>query len=894
MGFSQSGNYYLSNFSPGQDLLDNVCFQMIQDREGLMYFATRSGILQYDGKTWSLIPAEGAVYTITIGKTGEIYWAGVSGWGVIQKDKQGNAQAKQLSRNGENIFQSIFAGEFLYLLSEDKIFVITPATNEVATVETSAATGSFSGIYELAGKVYVTTSSQQLYQISGNKLQEETTGLFKGAGTLVFTAQREGRYLAGFASNEIFLFEKGRSPRRVELEDQEHINQSVIVNGSWVNSDLFVVGTLRGGLIFINLNNGKTREKIDYSIGLPDNEIFALYSDHSQGVWAAHEYGFTRVVPYLPFRSFSYYSGLQGNILCATSFNNTVYVGTSLGLFRLEKQDVFEDRTYFVDVPGRAKPPSIQKVDDVEKADTQPQSKRKGWFRLFRKKTGEPVDETVEEAPSETTNPLEGSQSQAVKIKKTDRVLKSSTFVFQRVRGIEAKVTQIIESEGRLVAAGLGGTFEILGLESRLIREGPTRYIYATEQGEVLASTYSDQLKTLAFDGKKWILNDFLLNFNDQVTHIFESGGDIWMCALDKVYRVKTANDGTRQVDAIRMDNPNFDPFVGVDFNDKAVLVNSKGFYGLVDDGRFKKIDTLAESGLSNYFAAGQTVWHRDNHGWHSLAEAGEFTNSAFLNLFANIRYLDVEKGSGDLWVVTGKNELYKINNDRVSPYEHGFRLILRSVSNGDLSKGGTRLELRPDEENHSVTIQVIQPDYLAAEAIEYRFQIKGIDKGWSDWSPANDIIEIPYLPAGEYVLLVESKNIFGRNQYLQEMSIEVIPPYWKQTWFYGVEVLVFSFLVILSFRLSTRYRIVSRLLMLLTIIMLIQLIETIIGQTLETNTSPVIDFFVQVVIAMLVLPVEGYLRNLMLRSLEFRSRFYKFISPRSDREGEYGEKVEQ
>jgi hypothetical protein len=83
-----------------------------------------------------------------------------------------------------------------------------------------------------------------------------------------------------------------------------------------------------------------------------------------------------------------------------------------------------------------------------------------------------------------------------------------------------------------------------------------------------------------------------------------------------------------------------------------------------------------------------------------------------------------------------------------------------------------------------------------------------------------------------------------------------------------------------LSFRLSTRYRIVSRVLSLLTIILLIEFIQTVIGETILTKNSPVIDFFIQVVVALLVLPVEGYLRNLMLKSLDSSGKFYKFIVP--------------
>jgi hypothetical protein len=193
---------------------------------------------------------------------------------------------------------------------------------------------------------------------------------------------------------------------------------------------------------------------------------------------------------------------------------------------------------------------------------------------------------------------------------------------------------------------------------------------------------------------------------------------------------------------------------------------------------------------------------------------------------------------------------------------------------------GGSKLKIEQD--NSRLTFEVVQPDYLASDAVEYRYHITGLEQEWTDWSQANNVIEIPYLPSGDYSLQVESRDIFGKVSTLDEISLDVRPPYWKTPWFYALEVVLFSLFVILSFRLSTRYRIISRLLMLLTIIMLIQFVETIIGETLATKTSPVIDFLIQVIIAMLILPIEGYLRELMLRSLDTSHRFYRFIAPKT------------
>jgi hypothetical protein len=197
------------------------------------------------------------------------------------------------------------------------------------------------------------------------------------------------------------------------------------------------------------------------------------------------------------------------------------------------------------------------------------------------------------------------------------------------------------------------------------------------------------------------------------------------------------------------------------------------------------------------------------------------------------------------------------------------------------------------DQEHSAVRFEVVQPDYINPEAVEFRYRLTGMTEEWSDWSSTNNNIQFPYLPTGAYTLEVQGKNIFGKLSELNPLSFQVKPPYWKRPWFYAMEFGVFALLVLLSFRLSTRYRIVSRLLSLLTIILLITFIQTVIGSVIQlSNDSPVIDFFIQVLVALLVLPVEGYLRNLMLRSLDSSGKFYEFLVPASAKVNEDDEET--
>jgi ligand-binding sensor domain-containing protein len=873
--FAQSGNFFLSHHSPGKDKLDNICFQTRQHPNGIMYFATRGGLLEFDGKSWNLINGNGAVYTVLISEDGKIFWGGAHGYGVVSADDSNLPAMKVLSESVRDIFQSVQFENKIYFLNDERIIVFDPATQASTSIEASSTTGSFVGIFEIAGALTINTSKNGLYKISNGKLTRPPSS-GTPIGQIVFSSSFKDQTLIGTSDNEIYVVSEKKSFRKIAVEDQRYLNGGVITSGSWINDDLVVLGTLRGGLIFLNLTNGKTHEIINYSTGLPDNEIFTVATDQSQCVWAAHEYGFTRVAPYLPFRSFSHYPGLEGNLLCAVSFRNSVYVGTSLGLYKLEKEDVYGERAYYASVDRKKSSdgPKTESGSPVE------DSKRKGFFRLFRKHTEEPAKPGA--AQLETEQKPDKKKRSGKMVLKTEKVLLSSSYRYKKVKNIDAKINSLHSFNNKLVACGLGGTYDVDGSVGTLLLAAPARYIYGTSKNELFVSTYSDEVKTLFFDGSKWITKDLLKNLNDQVSCIIEGDhGEIWLCALDKIYRMQTQAHEIVDLKVIDIDNPNYDEFVGIQLNDSLILANSNGFYHF-DENRntFTKLDSVTDRKFINYFSGNDNIWYRHVHGWNTLGSKQETKNLALLNLFQNIRFISPDSNTENLWVITDDNQLYRYLPDKVNLHSKGFPLVLKTVKNGD-KKTGAGKKLKIDQENSRLTFEVVQPDYLASDAVEYRYHITGLEQDWTEWSQANNVIEIPYLPAGDYKLEVESRDIFGNVSSMPILTLDVRPPYWKTPWFYALEVLVFSLLVILSFRLSTRYRIISRLLMLLTIIMLIQFVETIIGETLVTKTSPVIDFLIQVVIAMMILPIEGYIRELMLRSLDTNHRFYRFIAPK-------------
>lgn len=898
--FAQTGSYFLSHYAPDIEQSSNVCFGMTQDDHGILYFATKSGILQFDGRNWNLINETGPVYTISNSSSGQIYWGGSNGYGRIGYDKNGFQTSELLSEKVSDVFESASIQDHQYFLNETSIFSYNVKLQKTSVIKATASIGSFIGLFELFGRIYVSTQSDGLLTLDNDKLVKSKISI-PGNADVVFTSPLENSYLIGTADNRIYFCSTNLQLHEVTLEDQKYVNASVIVSGRWINKQLVALGTLRGGVIFFNPITGKTDQIINYNTGLPDNEVFALMSDHHQNIWIAHDYGFTRVAPYIPLRSFSHYPGIQGNLLCAISFGNRVYVGTSLGLFTLEKEELYDEIVYYENVlveerKDVRKEKAIPKKTIEEKApeevkqpaQVQTESKKKGFFSFLKKnKTKDQPQQTgaVAQPQEKAEEPRSFSLFKKKPVykreKRVQRILRASQFVYKRVQGIDAKVTQLLDVNGKLVAAGLGGAYEIVNLQAKPILEAPVRFIFANKS-TLLAATYSNEVKSWSVGG--WKSLSLLDTLNDEVDYIFQGANDeIWLCAFNKIYRMQMTDASPSNLQALTIPSKDVDESVGVQWRDETVVANAGGFFYFNRvGGKFEKIDSLPKPRA--YFAGTKNLWYHDQHGWKSFGTRQEQNNLQLLNLFQDLRFITPDK-TNNLWLITGNNELFKFFGDRITPYNSTYPLLIKSIQLADKRVGGHNA-IKIDQEEGSLSIEVVQPNYIGAESTEYRYTLKGVSDLWSPWGSNNSTLDFAYLPPGSYKLMVQSRDIFGKVTDMEPLAFQVRPPYWQRPWFYALEAFIFGSLVLLSFRLSTKYIIVSRLLSLITIILLMQFIQTAATVTLFKKTSPVVDFLVQVLVALMVLPVEGYLRRLMFRSIESGEGLRGLIKKSPKKEG--------
>ncbi|MEZ4946731.1 MAG: triple tyrosine motif-containing protein [Cyclobacteriaceae bacterium] len=859
VSFGQSGNYFLSHYAPTDENIDYLSFDIVQSERGIIYFANKSGVVEFDGRNWDVIESPGAIYSLTIANGNDLYYGGLTGFGRLKSTDSGITTFQSLSStvNAGNIFKSKTIGSKVYFLNESHLYVFNIDTQSIEITIDAKAGASFTGMYELDGALYLTDANSSLHKLDNGQLKPASLSFLNG-DELLFVDKLAGssQYLVGTASNKLFSYS---SAKAIEIngEDAGYLEDNVVVGGRWVNEKLIAVGTLSGGVVFINPENGVTEEIINYYTGLPDNEVFALMTDFNQGVWVGHDYGFTRIAPYLPFRTFNHYPGLSGNLLTAYSDERQVYVGTSVGLFKLNKEEVYSEETYYV---------TRLRKTTAEEEKVERKKSRRGLFG-FLKRDKNQNEEKAEDEPAQKKG------VKKVVEKRTRKVLEALDYGYKKVAGIEGKVTHFLNLEGKLIAAGVGGVFEIKELAATPVFTVPVRTIfYSPTLKQLLVSTYNDRIRTLRNNGNQWEETFLLDTLRAYVGNIFEDHvQNIWLCGRADVVKVELIDAKISTISSVPFASTVLDETMGFSQGVEVFVAASGAFHRYdVVNHKFVKYDSLPSP--RKYFTSMGTFWYNDGHKWGTVdAQLQNRLNLQWLGLFPDIRTLTMADNGNGLWLITADNELYKFTRSEFKEIAKNYPLFLKEVRGSE-----NRLLLGNlfsiDQRESALSFEFIQPEYTNALAIEYQYMIEGINKSWSEWSTTNNIVNFPFLTPGTYKLRIKSRDLFGVESELEPVDFRVIPPYWKQTWFYGLEFVFFATLVFLSLKLSAanrKYRHISQLLSILTVIMLIQLVQNTAESFIEVQTTPVFDFFIQVFIALLILPLEYKMRELMTKASE-------------------------
>jgi len=846
---AQSGNYFLSQHQPPSKAIDNTNFQIIEDQDGILLLANRNGIVKYDAVSWELIKTPGSIFTLELDNTGTVYAGGSNGFGFLDNSEAYVSLSDSILASTD-IFKIAKTEEAIYFLNQKNIFKYEKPTGNIEAIPFDDPS-TLTCIFIYGGNTFITSNDGRLFTIDKSEFRQLQKQLPDSSSVLFSRVIDDGNILLGTLADNLFIF-NGEVFNKIALVEEELLKSNEVVDAI-ISNDLISVATLGGGVYFFNLTDGSLLKTVDYLAGLPDNEVFSIGEERTGGIWAAHSYGLTLINPQLPFKNMASFPGIEGNLSAIISGKEQLYVGTTTGLFLLDKEIKYREIEYYVTINNNLKEEVIET----------PIKKKKGVLGFLKKR--------------KTNNRESKTGRRTTSVKRTRKELESIRYVFKKIEGINSKVISIQNLNGKIVAATVNGTFEISGTSASVIDQEPVRFMFSSNRHRMLfISTLNDEVIIYKPTDEIWKEEFFSGMVDDLIQTIYEDDqGDLWFASTDAVYQVTLTNGRVINTNFYDYENPFFDKVFLTKYEGEIILISTNGYFRInVDKLQFEADKNILEKlGKPEDIIAstGKEVWAYQNHEWNGISDS-VFSDISLntLSLFKSPTLIELGQWGSKILVATSDNKLYEFPRNANIEIFSSYSLFLKSVFNqsGKLTSGP---DLEIQQLESKLKFEFVKPDYNKILGVQYHYRLSGLSEEWSGWS-SNNIVEFAYLPAGRYELSVQSKDIFGQVASLAPIQFRIVAPYWERPWFYALEVFFFGTLFILSFKLNRedqKYRILSRMLAFLTLILTVEFIQTVAEYNIAMDGSPVISFFIQVGIAFVILPMEALLRKIFFKVKE-------------------------
>lgn len=537
--------------------------------------------------------------------------------------------------------------------------------------------------------------------------------------------------------------------------DDNKYNNRIISFSKDVNSNFIWIGTW-GGLVKYNIYNGAyhTYQNTEHdATSLADNKISCLFTDKHKNLWVGtQEQGVNIYFPSsTKFSVYNHLNNLTNSFIYSVieTKNKTLWVGTAEGLFTKTEND-----TKFNDVTNL-----ISKYDSKTVLSLLEDNKNRIWIGTY----GQGVI-VVDPAT-----------------KNVKRLLADNN--------LGGTVTKIIQSKNGSIWVGT--------YEDGLYHINPETFEikrYTQNEGlssDKIYSLYEDKSNNtlwIGTEGGGLCVFDFVSSVDKPLVTVYkhiENKNSISSNSVNGIYKDEKGIFWIATIEGLNKLDPKTKQITI--YNEKDGMVNSY-IYDVLPDKK-GNLWLPSNNGLTKFSPSITSESAFKNYNTKDGIQAREFNQGAsFL------------ASDGKIYVggVSGLNYFYpddiKETNTSPSASIYSFSRQGKEIKTDTNIIYKKYIELSYKE--NYFTLELVTLDFVSPDRNKFMCILEGYD---NDWSTPSDLRYISYteLPGGTYTFKVKSTNSDGVwNETPYEITIKVIPPWWRTTWFYITAIILATGLV--------------------------------------------------------------------------------------------------
>ncbi|MCU0455472.1 MAG: SpoIIE family protein phosphatase [Bacteroidales bacterium] len=782
----QHGSPLLTHFMESREA-ENQSWAICQDEDQLMLFANRKGISAFDGIEWKHISIPTIPYAMQKNpRDGRIYIGGDGNFGYIRKDDTGSYTYVALSEDTAGtgiITRIIFSESHIWFYSDQCAIRWQQATGKPDLRLRSRPGEPFTGIFTRGDNTFLNVYGKGLHRLESDTLFPIVTGYLTEQTNILFALPfSSNMVLTGRSDGTLALFD-GIKYYDYQVGDEGYISRNILSEGIALGDTAYAFSTLEGGVVTVRKADGKVIYTINNETELPDDEIYAIGSDISGGLWISHQYGLTRADMSLPLENFTIFPGLKGNLSSALKYGEELFVATSEGVFYLEEVKNYEEVQVLV--RNTSAPSAYGKTGETASPPVQETGRKNIFSRIFGRKTSQPQGETAT-APSEAP----GKQPPVSYTRKTVRRLRSVNHLYRKVEGLNEKCRQLVATPHGILAATNKGLFVINEHRAEALIPGKyITYIEWSPYNGCYHAASTEGFYSIVRGEIGWEVTSPDPSITGPVYSVFQADGStIWLGGENVVYRIQSDNGNTPgKISYYRIPKEFPDRCYVQMINDTVFLFSESEihFFNTAGD-RFDEYTSravLREAGRDYSMPLSNYPLLETGDRWLSM-DAGKIIEErelSLLKLFDNIVYAGIEKGS--IWIIDGRNRVFEIDRDRPALINPDLNILIKSVRN-DRGISFNLSNVKLERGDNVIHFEIVAPAYLRENTIQYQYYIYKVMPGWSEWSSKTQYEKAIARP-GDYILQVRAKDLWGNVSERKSLKFTIKAPITKTPAFY-------------------------------------------------------------------------------------------------------------
>lgn len=302
-----------------------------------LYFATKEGVLQYNGSDWQIVQFHSDVEPRTVyvdPTSGRVYVGGIHKFGYIYPDGRGVPTYHELSDSLHvpdvlnNIWSIHQAAGILYLQGDTRLMLVNG--NRTHTIEAGI---KMECSQMIDGTLYIGTENGLRVLAGGRLLPAYNTQALYGQRIRAILPYGQN-IIVVTAAGAIYRYD-GEVLTPVHTQCADRLEHDVVFCAA-INGDSLALGTIGSGIYLVNLTTG-AYSHYDEACGLQNNTVLSLAFEGKDALWAGMDNGIDRVdlsesLTELNGRSLGIGAGYA-----VAEKDNLLYLGTNRGLYALPR-----------------------------------------------------------------------------------------------------------------------------------------------------------------------------------------------------------------------------------------------------------------------------------------------------------------------------------------------------------------------------------------------------------------------------------------------------------------------------------------------------------------------------------------------------------------------------